>query len=85
MTSPKSFVDFLNERHPENEKVLVALRFYLAEVTHDKLQRELLAEIKDSVGDPHKVQAALDQLKGRPRKPSAGCADISGRSLGGSR
>jgi len=64
MTSPKSFVDFLNERHPENEKVLVALRFYLAEVTHDKLQRELLAEIKDSVGDPHKVQAALDQLKG---------------------
>jgi hypothetical protein len=62
MTSPQSFVSFLHDRRPEDEKVLVALRFYLSEVTDDKLP--LRAEVEGSVGDARQVEAALARLEG---------------------
>ena len=63
MTSSQSFADFLNARRPEDEKVLIALRFYLSEVTDDKLPRELIDEMESSSGGRRQVQAAIDQLE----------------------
>jgi hypothetical protein len=63
MTTVDTFLDFLNERRPEEEKILVALRFYLAEVTDDKLPRELQEEMENAASDPHAVGDALAQLK----------------------
>lgn len=63
MNSPQSFVDFLNASPREDEKVLVALRFYLAELTNDKLPRELLHEVERSIGDEGKTEAAVARLK----------------------
>jgi hypothetical protein len=62
MTSSRSFIEFLNERRPEEEKILLALRFYLSESTEDKLPREMLGEIAESVGSASQLDAAVDEL-----------------------
>jgi hypothetical protein len=63
MTSADKFLDFLNEQRPEEEKILVALRFYVAEVTDDKLPRELQEEMASAASDVTAVESALAQLK----------------------
>jgi hypothetical protein len=65
MTSPPtSFLEFLNDRRPEDEKILVALRYYLAELTDDRLPRELLSDVEERVGARANLQAALAELEG---------------------
>jgi hypothetical protein len=64
MTPLQSFAGFLNERRPEDEKVLVAMRFYMSEITDDKLPRELAGEMQEAIGHERQVHAALAQLEG---------------------
>ena len=63
MTVPTtSFAEFLNTRRIDDEKILVALRYYVAELTDDKLPDELRADIVDQVGDAARVDEAIRRL-----------------------
>jgi hypothetical protein len=57
-----TFVEFLNQRRVSDEKALVALRFYLAEVTDDRLPDEMRADINAHVRDGARVSDALRRL-----------------------
>jgi hypothetical protein len=57
-----TFVEFLNQRRVTDEKALVALRFYLAEVTDDRLPDEMRDDITALVQDDARVDDALRRL-----------------------
>jgi hypothetical protein len=57
-----TFVEFLNKRRVSDEKTLVALRFYIAEVTDDRLPDEMRADIHAHVHDRARVDEALRRL-----------------------
>lgn len=63
MSSSQFFVEFLNASPREDEKILMALRFYLSEATDDKLPREMQAEVERAIGDEAQTEQALAQLK----------------------
>jgi hypothetical protein len=79
MTVPTtSFAEFLNARRIDDEKILVALRYYVAELTDDKLPDELRADVVDQVGDAGRVDEALRRLSAdRPAEVAAALAFFS--------
>jgi hypothetical protein len=71
--TPESFLDFLNATRPTDEKILVALNYYLSEVTGNKLPREMRDEVEARAkGQPGAVAPALEQLSRSRRVQVAG-------------
>lgn len=78
MTTQTSFVHFLNTRSPNDEKILFALRFYVAEVTDDELPDQMREEMDAAAGDGTRVQQQFDRLsKDRAAQVSAALAYFS--------
>jgi hypothetical protein len=76
--TPTSFAEFLNSCRADDEKILVALRYYVAEVTDDKLPGELRGEVVAHVGDAVRVEQAVQQLaKERSAEVAAALAFLS--------
>jgi hypothetical protein len=80
MTATPPFVDFLNDRRPETEKILVALRFYVSELTDDKLPHELREEMDASIDDRRTLDIPLRELeRDRERQVQGALAFFSDR------
>lgn len=59
----QTFLEFINQNRPEDEKILLALRLYVAELTDDKIPSELRQDMVSGVTDASRVEPILAALK----------------------
>ena len=61
-TTATTFQSFLNARQPEDGQILIALRYYMSEVTDDKLPEEMLDDIASQVDDRAALVRAREEF-----------------------
>lgn len=69
----ESLLEYIERHRFDADTIQQATRYYLAEITDDRLPEELVAEIGKRTGEPHAVAAALKFLESDWRAIEACC------------